>query len=210
MADWFDTVLPSQSYTGIGTLPGWTLPSQQYSGIGTLPSALPSVPLPTSSGGSNDSSFAAYSGLAQAGTGLLGALIQANAVKSAAATQAATSQASLDFLKSQKAKQEAVAAPYLALGDFATTQLPFLAARSPFETGAPTGAAPVAPAAPTASLPAVPPAADPISRGLAQLQRPTAATRTEVTLRAPDGTRRNFRITDPLVEKALVMGAEPV
>jgi hypothetical protein len=161
----------------------------------------------------------------EAGATVGSALISANAAKSASQTTAGTAQASLDFLKAQKAKQEAAAAPYLALGNFATTQLPFLAARSPFQTGAATGAAPPmsagpAPAAP-GPLPGVPtgPSAQMLSAPqppaggtapLAQLNAPSPTTGATITLRAPDGSTRNFHPDDPMVGKAMAMGAVQV
>jgi hypothetical protein len=72
-----------------------------------------------------------------------GAKEQADAQKQAAALQSQYAQEALDFTKGQKAKQEASAAPYLAVGQQAVGALP--GAVRPMPTGAPPSPYAVAP-----------------------------------------------------------------
>jgi len=108
-----------------------------------------------------------------AGSSAVAGKIGANASRDAAATSAQSSQDALNFLKQQKASQEAAAQPYLDLGSFAVRNLP--------------GAV-----RPTPMMPASPYSPRPMTQfGQGPtLMTPAQSGPSMVTIKAPDGSTR--------------------
>lgn len=114
----------------------------------------------------------------------LGAKKQADAIKQASAQQADATQKALDFTKQQYADVTGRLAPYVASGQSANQAASQLLGASPY----------------LAAL-----------RPKAQFQTPTGpSTGQLVTLRAPDGTTKQFAANDPMLAKAQAAGAQVV
>lgn len=111
----------------------------------------------------------------------LGAKKQANAIKDAASTQAQSTREALDFTKGAYNDLQGRLSPYRSAGTTATNAMTALLGTSPYLAAA---------RPPTATPPTAPPAM--------------------VTLRAPDGSTKQFASTDPLVAKARAAGAQVV
>ncbi len=133
--------------------------------------------------------------------GLAGSKAQADASKEAARLQAQGVQEGLDFLKGKQAKQETAAQPYLNLGGMAVGRLPQLAASGP-SYGAPMPYQ----TQPRAQMPM---AAQPMGAMAQPAAQPQGGGQV-VTLRAPDGTTRQFPSGDPRIQQALGLGASQV
>lgn len=118
--------------------------------------------------------------------------------------QAQATEDALNFVKSQKAKQEAAAQPYQNLGGMAVGQLPGIAARPP------AGSAP----APYMTQPGAQTPRPMQAAPMNAMGAPAAATGAQagpmVTLKAPDGSTRQFAQGDPKIQQALGMGAVQV
>lgn len=126
---------------------------------------------------------AIISALAAAGETGYAAYESSSAQKDAANTALQGTQAGLDFLKAQKAKQEAAAAPYLALGQQATSMLPSAVRPSPV------GGPPMPyTTQPRATMPSLPMSG--FSAPQMPQNAPLAASSGLVTLQAPDGSTR--------------------
>jgi hypothetical protein len=114
----------------------------------------------------------------------LGAKKQADAIKEASAQQAQSTQQALDFTKQQYADVSGRLKPYVDAGSTATQAASKLLGASPY----------------LAAL-----------RPPAQFQTPTGpSTGKLITLRAPDGTTKQFAEGDPIIAQAQAKGAQIV
>lgn len=125
-----------------------------------------------------------------AATTATGAYVASKASNNATAATSAATGAALDFSKQQYADLQARLAPYNAAGQTASQRMSALLAQSPYARQA---APPAAAAPPQQPGPAAPP--------------PGAQV---VTLRAPDGSTKQFQQGDPAIAQATAAGAQAV
>lgn len=171
-----------------------------------------------------------FSGVVNTAGQLFAAKIQSDATKAAAATQAASTQAALDWEKQRYANVMGSLQPYIAAGTTAADREAQLLGLPP-RTGTtatpgqltPSGLRPPAPgayqgpgyggtpAAPTAPAPAAAVQRSPTPAAPAAVPVPGAApTTATVTLQAPDGSTRQVPAGSPLIAQATAKGAKVV
>lgn len=125
----------------------------------------------------------------------LGAKKQADAIKQASAQQADSTQKALDFTKQQYYDLTGRLSPYVQSGQTANNYASALLGNSPY----------------LKAVRGTAPASAPVSVGAGQTPAAAAASPgAMVTLRAPDGSTRQFAANDPIVAKAQAAGAQMV
>lgn len=134
----------------------------------------------SSSGGSSFNPLSLATGGISGIFNFLGAKKQADAIDAAAKLQAQSTADALNFTKQQYGDLQGRLAPYRDSGTTATQTMTKLLAASPY-------------VAARAAAPA-----------------PTGAPAQMVTLRAPDGTTKQFQPGDPMIARATAAGAQPV